>query len=47
MNDAWKEKVLKELAENQRQREEEIKMNPLSQYSISQLKEELRRRKGR
>lgn len=45
MIDNWQDRVLKEIAEKQKERQEEIKINPLSQYSTTQLKEELRRRK--
>lgn len=43
-NDRLKE-LLKEEAEYNKTRSEEIKENPLSQYSTTQLKAELRRRK--
>lgn len=43
--DSWYQEKMKEIAEGNKKREEEIKRNPLSQYSTSQLKEELRRRK--
>jgi hypothetical protein len=45
MIDNWQDRVLKEMAEKQKERQAEIERNPLSQYSTSQLKEELRRRK--
>ena len=35
----------KEMAEDQKEREKEIAINPLSAYSTTQLKAELRRRK--
>lgn len=44
-NDDWyKEKII---AMEEREKQEEYKNNPLSQYSTSQLKAELRRRKNR
>lgn len=43
-NDKLKE-LLKEEAEYNKKRSEEIKENPLSEYSTTQLKAELRRRK--
>lgn len=36
---------LKEMAEQEEERRKEIEINPLSQYSTTQLKTELRRRK--
>ena len=36
---------LKEMAEQEEERRKEIAINPLSQYSTTQLKAELRRRK--
>lgn len=44
MRDAMKE-LLKKEAEERRQEEKELEENPLLQYSTSQLKAELRRRK--
>lgn len=44
MRDAMKELLRKE-AEERRQEEKELEENPLLQYSTSQLKTELRRRK--
>ena len=44
MNDGWKEKLRQEAEENLK-RQKEIELNPLSQYSTTQLKRELRRRK--
>ena len=43
-NDKLKE-LQKQWAEQKKQEDEEIKLNPLSQYSTTQLKIELRRRK--
>lgn len=43
-NDRLKEMLRKE-AEAHKERQKEIEMNPLSQYSTTQLKAELRRRK--
>ena len=43
-NDALKELMMRE-AEEAKKRNADIKENPLSQYSTSQLKAELRRRK--
>lgn len=40
-------KQLKEMDELEAERRKEIELNPLSQYSTTQLKAELRRRKGR
>lgn len=45
MNSDNLKELLKQGAEEMMKREEEIKRNPLSQYSTSQLKAELRRRK--
>lgn len=42
-NDDWYKEKIRAMEENERQ--EEYKNNPLSQYSTSQLKAELRRRK--
>ena len=39
------ERLAREEAENMRKQREEIQRNPLSQYSTSELKAELRRRK--
>lgn len=39
------EKLLKEEARRRQQEEDEVRENPLMQYSTSQLKAELRRRK--
>ncbi len=39
-------KFMKEQAEERKERDKEIALNPLSQYSTTQLKKELRRRKG-
>lgn len=39
------EELRKKEAKERLEREKEIKVNPLSQYSNTQLKEELRRRK--
>lgn len=39
------EKLLKEEARRRRQEEDEVRETPLMQYSTSQLKAELRRRK--
>ena len=44
MRDVMKE-LLKKEAEERRQEEKELEENPLLQYSTSQLKAELRRRK--
>lgn len=38
--------LMKSEAEERKKRKEEIEHNPLSQYSTTQLKQELRRRKG-
>lgn len=43
-NDRLKE-FLKQEAEENLKRQKEIELNPLSQYSTTQLKKELRRRK--
>ena len=43
-NDRLKE-LLKQEAEENLKRQKEIELNPLSQYSTTQLKAELRRRK--
>ncbi len=40
------DEYLREQAEENRKNREEIQMNPLWQYSTSELKAELRRRKG-
>lgn len=40
-------KLMKEEADERKKRDREIEINPLSQYSTTQLKKELRRRKGR
>ena len=45
MNQNQKERMRKMEAERLREEREEIEKNPLSQYSTSQLKAELRRRK--
>ena len=39
------EELRKREAEENRKRQREIEVNPLSQYSTTQLKEELRKRK--
>ena len=39
------EELRKREAEENRERQREIEVNPLSQYSTTQLKEELRKRK--
>lgn len=44
MNDKY-EKYLREQAEEEMRYREELKKNPLLQYSTSELKAELRRRK--
>lgn len=41
----WKEEYLKEQAKREIEEAKEKEMNPLSEYSTSQLKAELRRRK--
>lgn len=41
----WKEEYLKEQAKIEMEELKEKEMNPLSEYSTSQLKAELRRRK--
>ena len=43
-NDTLKE-LLRQEAEENLERQKEIELNPLSQYSTTQLKAELRRRK--
>ena len=43
-NDRLKE-LQKQWAEQKQEEDEEIKLNPLSKYSTTQLKRELRRRK--
>lgn len=45
MNNDRLKKLLKDEAEYNKKRDEEIKVNPLSQYSTTQIKAELRRRK--
>lgn len=44
-NDRLKE-LLKQEAEENLKRQKEVELNPLSQYSTTQLKKELRRRKN-
>ncbi len=44
ISDEMKRRIAKEVEQVQREREER-EINPLSQYSTTQLKEELRRRK--
>jgi hypothetical protein len=46
-NISYEEKMLRQLAEQSQKRKEEIRENPLSQYSTTELKKELRRRKGK
>lgn len=41
------EQLLKEEMRMRQQKEDELRENPLMQYSTSQLKAELRRRKGK
>lgn len=45
MKDNWEQRMLQELADKKAERENEIKINPLSKYSTTELKNELRRRK--
>lgn len=45
MNDDRKRELLKQAAIEDMERRKEIELNPLSQYSTTQLKKELRRRK--
>ena len=45
MNSEWLEELRKREAEENLKRQREIEVNPLSQYSTTQLKEELRKRK--
>jgi hypothetical protein len=45
-NDDWYHDKMKEIADSEEKRIQEYKNNPLSQYSTSQLKAELRRRKN-
>ena len=45
MNDNIKRELLKQEAIENKERQKEIELNPLSQYSTTQLKKELRRRK--
>ena len=47
MNSDVKKDRMRKLAEEERERQREIESNPLSQYSTSELKAELRRRKNR
>lgn len=46
MNRDREKELLKRFADEKRENEREIEENPLLQYSTSQLKAELRRRKG-
>ena len=45
MKSEWLEELRKREAEENLKRQREIEVNPLSQYSTTQLKEELRKRK--
>ena len=45
MNSKWLEELRKREAEENLKRQREIELNPLSQYSTTQLKKELRKRK--
>lgn len=45
MNNEKLKELQKQLAEQKKQEDEEINLNPLSKYSTTQLKRELRRRK--
>lgn len=45
MNNEWLEELRKREAEENLKRQREIEVNPLSQYSTTQLKEELRKKK--
>ena len=45
MNNEILEELRKREAEDKLKRQREIEVNPLSQYSTTQLKEELRKRK--
>ena len=47
MNDDRLKELYRELAEQEKERSKEIAINPLSAYSTTQLKAELRRRKGK
>ena len=46
MKDNWQKKAYQELADQKAERDKEIKLNPLSKYSTTELKKELRRRRG-
>ena len=46
MNNDRELELLKRAAKEQEEDRKQIKINPLSQYSTTQLKAELRRRKG-